>query len=142
VLVNGCRSLSLWDLYWGYHLRAPAESRDPDLSAKVALQEEHKEPTPEAIAEMHQRLRRSTEYVRSETVFRHSDLAASTVLVANEVGHFFDSFPEGTHMGDLLSSVAPPLRDLWVEFDRVPNRLNLGAWGVHLWRLQPERCWR
>jgi hypothetical protein len=35
-------------------------------------------------------------------------------------------------MGDLLSTVAPPLPDMWIEFDGVPNRLNLRAWGVHL----------
>jgi hypothetical protein len=132
-LANGCRPLSFWDLVNGYFLRAPVEGRDPDLSAKMALRELGREETPEEIAKVHEHLRRTTsQYVRSSTAFRHSDLATSTVLVANDVGHYFDSFPEGTHMGDLLASVAPPLRDMWIEFDRVPNRLNLRAWGVHL----------
>ena len=82
---------------------------------------------------MHRRLRRITQaYVRSDTALRHSDLDGSPVLVANAVGHYFDSFPEGTHMADLLPSVAPPLLDMWIEFDGVPNWLNLQAWGVHL----------
>jgi hypothetical protein len=132
-LAGGCRPLSFWDLFQGYTRNQATTGDDPDLSVKMALKAEGLEVTPAAVSEMRQRLRRNTQqYVRSNTAYRHTEIASSTVLLANDVGHYFDSFPEGTHMGDLLSTVAPPLRDMWIEFDGVGNRLNLRSWGVHL----------
>lgn len=133
VLAQGCRPLSFWDLFTGYTRDQAAAGVDPNLSAKMLLREEGVEETAEAIAELTQRLRVNTQqYVRSNTAYRHTEIADATVLLANDVGHYFDSFPEGTHMGDLLSTVAPPLRDMWIEFEGVPNRLHLRSWGVHL----------
>jgi hypothetical protein len=72
--------------------------------------------------------------------------ARAPVFVADEIALYQSTFPEGTYYGDVVSSMAPPFDEFFIEFkgvekklvwrvDETPeveNILDLRAWGCFI----------
>lgn len=133
VLAHGARPLLFSDLLDGYVGVSSREHRDPDASARHYLEEQGIVPSASGLSAAHADVRRnSRSFLRSSTAYRASEMSGSPVIVADDAGRYFDSFDEGTSMGDLLGTVAPPFPSMFIEFGGVPNRLNLRSWGCRL----------
>jgi hypothetical protein len=52
------------------------------------------------------------------------------VITADDVAAYAASLPEGTRMEDVVSSMAPPFDNFFVEFQHVPNAEEFYAWGA------------
>ena len=57
----------------------------------------------------------------SSRQFDVTELDGVPVFVADEVAMYASSLPEGTYLGDIVSSMAPPFDNFFVEFQGVPN---------------------
>ncbi len=61
--------------------------------------------------------------------FGVSTLQNCPVFAADDVAAYVESLPEGTDFADLVSSMAPPFKRFFVEFQGIPNSGRLHAWG-------------
>lgn len=52
------------------------------------------------------------------------------VIAADDVAFYVSTLPEGTKFRDVVASMAPPFNGFFIEFQKVPNKWNLYAWGV------------
>ena len=52
------------------------------------------------------------------------------VIAADDVAAYALSLPDGTRMEDVVSSMAPPFEKFFVEFQKIPNKEGLHAWGA------------
>ena len=53
--------------------------------------------------------------------FDFSQLTDVPVIAADDVAAYATSFPKGTNMADVVSSMAPPFDRFFVEFQKQPN---------------------
>jgi hypothetical protein len=53
------------------------------------------------------------------------------VIAADDVALYVFGLGTGTVMADVVASMAPPLDQFFIEFQRVPNHYGLHAWGAH-----------
>jgi hypothetical protein len=54
------------------------------------------------------------------------------VIAADDVALYLNSIQKhGMEVSDLVASMAPPFDQFFIEFQRVPNRFGLYAWGAH-----------
>lgn len=67
--------------------------------------------------------------VAKET-FDFKQLSNVPVIVGDDVGTYVASLPKGTHMEDVVASMAPPFDKFFIEFQNVPNDDVLHAWGA------------
>jgi hypothetical protein len=58
------------------------------------------------------------------------ELPQMPVVVGDNVGHYFAQYPEPVDVGDVVSVLLPPFRQMFVDIQGAPNRLGLKAWGV------------
>lgn len=63
-------------------------------------------------------------------LFDMSQLAPVPVIVGDDVAAYAASLPKGTHMDDVVSTMAPPFDKFFVEFQNVRNDDTLHAWGA------------
>ena len=52
------------------------------------------------------------------------------IIQADDVALYFSTLPIGTKVEDIVAGMAPPFDYFFIEFQGVPNPLNLNAWGV------------
>jgi len=57
-------------------------------------------------------------------------LRDTPIFAADDVGAYTASLPVGTAMQDVVSCMAPPFDKFFIEFQRVPNVLEVRSWGV------------
>jgi hypothetical protein len=62
--------------------------------------------------------------------FDPSTFANVPIFAADDVAIYNESLPLGTKISDVVASMAPPFDKFFVEFQGVPNKGNLYAWGV------------
>jgi hypothetical protein len=62
--------------------------------------------------------------------FDPASLARVPIFAADEVALYNSTLPLGTDISDVVASMAPPFNRFFVEFQGVPNKLDLHAWGV------------
>jgi hypothetical protein len=134
ILAKGCRPLSAGDL----HREA---LRDVETRAAFAeeLRERGELVTEEAIDGLMRAAQASARGARASEVLDPDRLVSARVITADDVGHYFAEFPDGTRLTDVVSSIAPPFEQFFVEFHGVSIALGMRAWGVLFEQLQgPE----
>ncbi|THJ24509.1 MAG: hypothetical protein CAF45_004880 [Nitrospira sp. CG24E] len=62
--------------------------------------------------------------------FDPSTFVNTPIFAADDVAIYQESLPLGTTMPDVVASMAPPFDNFFIEFQGVPNKANLYAWGV------------
>lgn len=62
--------------------------------------------------------------------FDQAALRGVPVFAADDVGRYVMALPRGTDFTDVVASMAPPFDKFFVEFQEVPNGLELHAWGA------------
>lgn len=62
--------------------------------------------------------------------FDPAALRGVPVFAADDVGRYVMALPKGTDFTDVVASMAPPFDKFFVEFQGVPNGLELHAWGA------------
>ena len=72
----------------------------------------------------------NTEPVATE-VAPLAELEDIPVIAADDVAQYVFGLGTGTAISDVVASMAPPLNQFFIEFQRVPNQHGLHAWGAH-----------
>lgn len=73
----------------------------------------------------------ASEPIANET-FDSIMLDDAPIFAADDVATYVYNLPKGTNFSDVVSSMAPPFDNFFIEFQNVPcpNNENLNAWGV------------
>lgn len=71
-------------------------------------------------------------------VFPSTQLDGIPIFAADEVGAYCEELPVGTRVTDIVTTVAPPFERYWIEFQGVPNALELNSWGWLFEQITPE----
>jgi hypothetical protein len=86
-------------------------------------------------AEKHEMLeQRRARFIANEPIsidkFNPASLTGVPIFAADEVALYAKTLPFGTDMSDVVATMAPPFNKFFIEFQGVPNQLDLHAWGT------------
>ena len=59
-----------------------------------------------------------------------AQIAGLPVIAADEVADYCSGLPDGTHIDEVVTTLAPPFDRFFVDMQNVRNRFQLNAWGV------------
>ncbi len=60
------------------------------------------------------------------------------VFAADDVALYLDALGTGLDVSDVVGTMAPPFDEFFIEFQRVPNQLDMRAWGAHIEAISDE----
>jgi hypothetical protein len=110
-----------------------ALGRDLRSRADEVLREENVSATERRIEEVVAHFRAKMARDRADVApLQPGQLADIPVVVADNVGRYVADLPVGTNVSDVVSTLVPPFKQMFVEVEGAPNDLQMRAWGAEL----------